>query len=230
MNVPVTPGIKSRDVVCTIAARRLKVGLRGQPPIIDGELQNKVIVDDSFWTLEDGKEVCLLLQKENQMEWWKCVIKGDAEIDTTKVQPENSSLEDLDAETRQTVEKMMVRPGIGTLESHRVVSVPLYADGENVHSPLQFDQRQKAAGKPTSEEMKKQDVLKKFMAQVRCRRLEKSTRPYFGLNRQARPLTLSSHPLLPLPPWTASGDGFQQREDELIEWMRTGFSQFVFSR
>jgi CS domain. len=109
-----------------------QVGIKGQPPTLEGEFYDRIIVDDSFWTLEDG-EVVFTLQKENKMQWWKSAIKGDPEINTRKVQPENSKLSDLDGETRQTVEKMM------------------------------FDQRQKAMGKPTSDEMQKQEMLKKFM-------------------------------------------------------------------
>ena len=50
----------------------------------------------------------LTLTKVEGMHWWSRVLASDPAIDVTAVEPENSKLTDLDPETRQTVEKMMV--------------------------------------------------------------------------------------------------------------------------
>lgn len=131
--LPIT-NAKSKLLDVEIGFKKLRVGLKGKEPLVNGELFAKVKHEDSMWTIEDGNTVVIHLVKFNQMEWWKTVIVGDLEIDLQKVQPENSKLDDLDSDTRQTVEKMM------------------------------YDQRQKAMGLPTSEEQKKQDILQKFMA------------------------------------------------------------------
>jgi hypothetical protein len=73
-------------------------------------LHSLIIFIFFFFVAEDnGSTLSILLTKHNQMEWWKSVVKGEPEINTQKVEPANSKLEDLDPETRQTVEKMMVR-------------------------------------------------------------------------------------------------------------------------
>ncbi|KAF2723941.1 CS-domain-containing protein [Polychaeton citri CBS 116435] len=130
--------IKGRDLDVKITTTAIKAGIKGQDVIIEGTFPHPIIVDESTWTLEtvpSGKELSIHLDKVNKMEWWAHVVTSAPKIDTSKITPENSKLSDLDGQTRSMVEKMM------------------------------YDQRQKEAGLPTSDDQKKEDLLKKFQEQ-----------------------------------------------------------------
>ena len=136
VSIPLPENTRGRDLNVIMKKNHLSVALKSQQQshLINAPLSKSIICDDSFWTVEDGNKLVINLQKLNQMEWWDCVCVGDPKIDVKKVQPENSKLDELDGDTRQTVEKMM------------------------------FDQRQKAMGLPTSDEQKKFEMLEKFKA------------------------------------------------------------------
>lgn len=105
--MPVPKGTRGKFCDVDITKTKLKIGLKGQDPILAGELSEQVKPDLCFWNLSDGKELQITLTKQDGMHWWRAVVKGEPEIDTQKVEPENSKLSDLDPETRKTVEKMM---------------------------------------------------------------------------------------------------------------------------
>merc|ERR1719295_350113 len=138
----VDANLRGKHLKITMTKTRLSVSVKGKEatPLLDGDLHEGINVDESTWTLtrdakKDTKTLTITMQKIKGMTWWKRVLVGDAEIDTTKIEPENSKLDQLDPETRQTVEKMM------------------------------FDQRQKMKGLPTSKEMEQQKILENFKKQ-----------------------------------------------------------------
>ena len=136
VRVAVPPGTKSKQVDVSFTKTKFSLSVKnGDDSVeISGDFHAPIAPDDCYWTLEDNAYVSVFLQKLKGTEWWPRVLVGDPKIDTKKVLPENSRLDDLDGETRQTVEKMM------------------------------YDQRQKALGLPTADEQKKHDALKQFMA------------------------------------------------------------------
>ncbi|WFD34719.1 hypothetical protein MCUN1_001563 [Malassezia cuniculi] len=81
-------------------------GTRGRD--IKGDLSRAVRPDECTWSLESGDGVLSIqLDKANKNEWWPSVLTTDPQIDTSKIEPESSSLSDLDGDTRAMVEKMM---------------------------------------------------------------------------------------------------------------------------
>lgn len=105
--------------------------------MIDGELFEKIQVDELVWTVEsssDTKTLDINLVKwPKAMQWWDCICMGDIKIDAQKINPEPSNIGDLDDDLKPTVSKMM------------------------------FDMQQKKKGLPSSDELKKKDMLGDFM-------------------------------------------------------------------
>ena len=104
VNVSVPENTRGRDVQVNISRSHLKILLKStQVVVVDADLTSPIICDDSFWTIEDGNRLVVNLQKLNQMQWWDSVCKGDPTINVRSIRPENSSISDLDGETRKTV-------------------------------------------------------------------------------------------------------------------------------
>jgi hypothetical protein len=140
VRMPLPTGTRAKNLNVTLTPKKIVAKLKDGTELLNGEFCEEIETDDSTWTVEEERGsstplFVLYIRKMHQMGWWNCVLKGHPTIDTTKIQPEPSKLSDLDAETRGVVEKMM------------------------------FDQRQKQMGLKTSDELQKEDLLKKFMKQ-----------------------------------------------------------------
>lgn len=134
--IPVAATLKGKDCKIELHTSTILIKMNGEV-YFQGDLCNKINSEDSLWTIEttEGmKHVHLTLEKwKTEWTWWECVVLGHPKIDTSKINPEPSQLSDLEGETKSTVEKMM------------------------------FDMRQKQMGKPSSDELKKQDMMGNFM-------------------------------------------------------------------
>ncbi len=107
---PLSPSVKSKSIQVDCEDDSLKITVEGRE-IISGSFFESVNSASHTWTLDtvkDGKMLTLYLKKANTMSWWDSLVKGHPQVNTKLIQPENSKLDDLDAETRTMVTKMMV--------------------------------------------------------------------------------------------------------------------------
>ena len=173
--VSVPAGTKAKMLTVEILKKKLKVGVKGQEAIVDGELHAGVKMEECFWSVEDNPKagdrlVSITLQKINQMEWWKCVLVGDPEINTQKARARLFGAQFFGAQfagaqfgAHSLTRALSLRRSQVEPENSKLSDL----DGETrtTVEKMMFDQRQKAAGLPTADEQGKQDMLKKFMEQ-----------------------------------------------------------------
>ncbi|OQR87688.1 nuclear migration protein nudC-like protein [Achlya hypogyna] len=121
VSLPVPKGTKSRDLSVKMAQTSLRVAINGQEPLVDGALAGKIKTEESFWSLEANETLVLSLEKAPPQTWWKTVLQGDAEIDTTKVDS-TMRIDEYDPVTQGAIRKVMyeqrhgIRSGTNNLE------------------------------------------------------------------------------------------------------------------
>lgn len=93
----------AREIEVDLSATRLSIMCR-DVLVLSGKLHEKINTEESVWHL-DGKNLIISMQKVRQT-WWKCVLEGDEEIDTTKVES-TRSMEEYDGETQGAIRKIM---------------------------------------------------------------------------------------------------------------------------
>lgn len=94
---------KAKEVDVDITATRLCIKHKGRT-VLEGKLHEKVNTEETVWHMDDNK-VIFSVEKQRQT-WWKCVLEGDDEIDTTKVES-TRTMDEYDGETQGAIRKIM---------------------------------------------------------------------------------------------------------------------------
>ena len=106
-----------------MTVNHLKIVIQGMDkPLIDDDFCEKIIPDDSNWSIEDGQSIIFFLEKATEI-IWKSAFKGGKEIDTKTV--DNSKrIDEFDSETQAALNKIVYeqnrkRNGLPTTEEEK---------------------------------------------------------------------------------------------------------------
>lgn len=103
VEVEVADESRAKDIIVDMTATRLAMKCKGAT-LLEGKLHEKINMEESIWHLDDNK-IVLTMEKQRQT-WWKCVLEGDEEIDTTKVES-TRTMQEYDGETQGAIRKIM---------------------------------------------------------------------------------------------------------------------------
>ena len=115
--------INKKMLKVDMTVTHLKIVIDGMDkPLIDADFCEKIIPDDSNWSIEDGQSIILFLEKATEI-IWKSAFKGGKEIDTKTV--DNSKrIDEFDSETQAALNKIVYeqnrkRNGLPTTEEEK---------------------------------------------------------------------------------------------------------------
>eukprot|EP00116_Pleurobrachia_bachei_P002082 sb/3462344/ len=82
VTIPLPPGTRSSHITSKLVSRHWRFGLKGHPPIIDGELGGLVVPDECTWTLEKGgsQAVASLQKAETEVFLWRDLITNEERV------------------------------------------------------------------------------------------------------------------------------------------------------
>ncbi|VWU52129.1 CS domain protein, putative [Hepatocystis sp. ex Piliocolobus tephrosceles] len=104
MEIPMNTEIKAKDIQIEITNNYIKVQHLDKL-ILSGQFYDEVCKQSSMWNIEDKKKIIIFLEKKKE-NWWPSVIKGDKEIDTSKIESKKN-LTDFDQKTQGEIIKFL---------------------------------------------------------------------------------------------------------------------------
>ncbi|GAW83466.1 nuclear movement protein [Plasmodium gonderi] len=104
IEMPLHTEIKTSEVNVDISNKNIKVYHKNKLKL-EGTFYEEVNKQECVWSIEDKKKLIIFLEKKRE-NWWPCVIKGDPEIDTSKIESKKN-LGDFDEKTQGEIRKFL---------------------------------------------------------------------------------------------------------------------------
>ena len=106
VQIDLPEGTSSKNLVVEMKTKHLKILNKAtNEEYVNGELFERISTEESYWNIEDKKQLILNLTKAQEV-IWKTIIIGDKEIDPKKV--DNSKrLDQFDEETQGHLHKVL---------------------------------------------------------------------------------------------------------------------------